>query len=345
MMKVGMIGVGGMGSTHNSAVKALSETKNIAVTAIADAVTEHLEKAAALWPGAHTYSDGMELLEKEDLDCVHICTPSYLHADFTEAAMDRGLHVLVEKPMALTEEDCARMIAARDRNQVHAMVGQVVRFFPEYRFLKEAYEKKTYGNLKSLVMQRLSQNVLWGYQDWFHDEKKSGSVVLDLHIHDGDFLLYMLGEPEDLHVQAAAYDTGMINQVITSYSYPGFFVTAEGLWDTTPVLPFQPSYRAYFEEATISYDGRETPSVTVRRPDGSIETPALKTESALDGCRSGINIQSLGSYFTEISYFYDCLEKKISPDIASLESAAASVRLMLRELRLAHQACGTAPVL
>lgn len=344
-MKVGMIGVGGMGSTHNSAVKALSETKDITVTAIADATPENLAKAAGLWPGVHTYSDGMELLQKEDLDCVHICTPSYLHAGLATAAMDRGFHVLVEKPMALTEEDCAGMIAARDRNHVRAMVGQVVRFFPEYRFLKEAYEKNTYGHLKSLVMQRLSQNVLWGYQSWFQDERKSGSVVLDLHIHDGDFLLYMLGEPKDLQVQATAYDTGMINQIITTYSYPGLFVTAEGLWDTTPVLPFHPSYRAYFEEATITFDGCEKPSVTVRKKDGSIETPALQTESALDACRSGINIQSLGPYFTEISYFYDCLEKNVSPDIASLEAAAASVKLMLRELALAHKACGTAPVL
>lgn len=342
-MRVGMIGVGGMGSTHNSAVKALSASKDIAVTAIADAVPENLQKAASLWPEARTYADGMEMLEKEELDCVHICTPSYMHADFAVAAMDRGLHVLVEKPMALTEADCARMIAARDRNHVQAMVGHVVRFFPEYRFLKEAYETGVYGKLKSLVMQRLSQKVLWGYQNWFLDETKSGSVILDLHIHDADFLLYMLGQPENLSVQATAYETGMINQVIATYSYPGLFVTAEGVWDTTPSLPFHPSYRAYFENATVVFDGREDPSVTVWKSDGSIEKPQFRTESALDACQSGINIQSLGSYFTEITYFYDCLEKGVSPDIASLEEAYASVKLTLRELALAHEACGAAP--
>lgn len=338
-MKIGMIGVGGMGSTHNSAVKALSETKNIAVTAIADGSPENLEKAALLWPEARTFSDGMEMLEKEELDCVHICLPSYMHADYAVAAMNRGIHVLVEKPMALTEEDCARMIEARDRNHVCAMVGQVVRFFPEYLFLKNVYEQGTCGKLKSLVMQRLSQNVLWGSQNWFQDETKSGSVVLDLHIHDGDFLLYMLGEPQSLHVQATAYATGMINQIITTYSYPGFFATAEALWDTTPVLPFHPSYRAYFEKGTVTYDGREHPSVKVWKPDGSVEIPELHGESPLDSCASGINIQSLGSYYTEIKYFYDCLEKGLSPEIASLEEAAASVKLMLRELSLAHEAC------
>ena len=187
------------------------------------------------------------------------------------------------------------------------------------------------------MMQRLSQKVLWGYQNWFEEEQKSGSVVLDLHIHDADFVRYMLGEPKDIRVQATAFETGMINQIITTYTYSGLFVTAEGVWDVTPVLPFQPSYRAYFEDATITFNGKETPSVKVWKKDGTVETPELKKESAMDECKSGINIQSLGSYYTEIAYFYDCLEKGVEPEIASLEEGIASVKLMLRELDEAHK--------
>lgn len=72
---------------------------------------------------------------------------------------------------------------------------------PEYLFLKKLYEEKKYGNLKSVIMQRISNNVNWGYQDWFHDPVRSGSVILDLHIHDIDFLRYMLGEPDYVDVQ------------------------------------------------------------------------------------------------------------------------------------------------
>ncbi len=336
-MRIGMIGVGGMGATHNSAVKALSKSRNLEVTAIADRSEDCIKKAKELWPNAKIYSDGAQMLEKEDLDAVHICVPSYLHADLAVMAMDRGCHVLVEKPLALTRKDCERVIAARDRNRVTAMVGHVVRFFPEYRFLKETYEKGTYGRLKSLVMQRLSQDVLWGYENWFQEEEKSGSVVLDLHIHDTDFIRYMLGEPEDIQVQATAYESGMINQIITTYIYPGCFVSAEGLWDVTPILPFQPSYRAYFEEATVTFNTKDSPSVKIWKKDGSVEVPELHKEEPFDETESGINIRSLGSYFTEISYFYDCLEKGANPEIASLEEASATVDLLLRELELAHK--------
>lgn len=59
------------------------------------------------------------------------------------------------------------------------MVGQVVRSFKEYKFLKEAYDSGRYGKLKSMVMQRISGDVRWGFENWFQDERKSGSVVLD----------------------------------------------------------------------------------------------------------------------------------------------------------------------
>lgn len=337
-MKVGMIGVGGMGATHNSAVKALSEKMDVEVTAIADMLPKYREEAAKLWPQAHIYTDGFALLREEALDCVHICVPSYLHTELAVAAMEKGIHVLIEKPVALNEEDCRRLLETKARTGVRAMVGQVVRFFPEYELLKTAYESGKYGRLKSLVMQRLSQDVLWGYENWFQEEGKSGSVVLDLHIHDADFVRYMLGEPQGFQVQATAYENGMINQILTIYDYPGCFVSAEAVWDVTPALPFQPSYRAYFEDATITFHGRENPSVKIWKKDGAVEEPQLRQEEALAQCSSGINIQSLGSYYTEIAYFYDCLAKGLEPEKASLEEGVASVRLMLRELEAAHRA-------
>ena len=209
MIRVGILGAGIMGSTHIQAVKKLAEwkMKDIAVTAIADRMEERRKKAAQEWPEAAIYEEAEELLEKEELDAVHICLPSYLHAEYAVKAMEKGIPVLLEKPACLSEEECERLLETQKRTGVKVMVGQVLRFFPEYRLLKALYEKKTYGELKGLVMQRLSQNVLWGYQDWFHDEEKSGSVVLDLHIHDADFIRYLLGEPEGIHVTATATKT------------------------------------------------------------------------------------------------------------------------------------------
>ena len=190
-MKVGVIGCGGMGTTHYLSLKVLSSQMDVEVVALADCREEFLQKAAAEFPEARTYTYGMELIERENLDAVHICLPSYLHTEHAVAAMKKGMNVLVEKPVCLTREEGELLLETQKETGVKVMVGQVVRAFDEYRYLKEVYDNKTLGKLKSIVMQRVSGNVRWGFEGWFHDEKKSGSVVLDLHIHDLDFLRYM----------------------------------------------------------------------------------------------------------------------------------------------------------
>jgi len=330
-MKIGLIGCGGMGTTHNLSLKALSGKMDVEVTALADCRQEFLERAAKQWPGAKTYTTGMELLREEELDAVHICLPSYLHAEHAIAAMEKGMDVFLEKPVCLTREDCSRLLEVQKKTGARVMVGQVVRSFGEYRYLKDIYEKKTFGKLKSIVMQRISGDTKWGYEDWFHEERKSGSVVLDLHIHDLDFLRYMLGEPDSFTVKAAAFPGGMINQIITSYQFGSVFATAEGIWDVCTELPFEGSFRACFEEATIIYQGRQTPTVQVYHKGGEISVPVLQEEISLHDETAGINISDLGPYYTEIKYFYECLAEDREITRAPLEEGIKSVLLGIEE--------------
>ena len=330
-MKIGLIGCGGMGTTHNLSLKALSGKMDVEVTALADCRQEFLERAAKQWPGAKTYTTGMELLREEELDAVHICLPSYLHAEHAIAAMEKGMDVFLEKPVCLTREDCSRLLEVQKKTGARVMVGQVVRSFGEYRYLKDIYEKKTFGKLKSIVMQRISGDTKWGYEDWFHEERKSGSVVLDLHIHDLDFLRYMLGEPDSFTVKAAAFPGGMINQIITSYQFGSVFATAEGIWDVCTELPFEGSFRACFEEATIIYQGRQTPTVQVYHKGGEISVPVMQEEISLHDESAGINISDLGPYYTEIKYFYECLAEEREITRAPLEEGIKSVLLGIEE--------------
>lgn len=100
-MKIGLIGCGGMGTTHNLSLKALSGKMDVEVTALADCRQEFLERAAKQWPQAKTYVTGRELLENEELDAVHICLPSYLHAEHAVLAMEKGMHVFAKSRSAL----------------------------------------------------------------------------------------------------------------------------------------------------------------------------------------------------------------------------------------------------
>lgn len=210
------------------------------------------------------------------------------------------------------------------------MVGQVVRAFDEYRYLKEVYDNKTLGKLKSIVMQRVSGNVRWGFEGWFHDEKKSGSVVLDLHIHDLDFLRYMLGEPDDFEVRATTFDSGMINQVITTYEFGDVFATAEGVWDVSPIPKFQAGFRAYFEKGTVYFNQAGQPGLTVYKADGTEIVPELHPE--YEGqTNTGINITNLGPYYTEIKYFLECLRDGKEITLAPLQEGVKSVEQALEE--------------
>lgn len=330
-MKVGVVGCGGMGTTHYLSWKALSAQMDVEVVALADCREEFLEKAAAYFPEAKKYNLGMDLIEQEELDIVDICLPSYLHVSHAVAAMEKGMHVFVEKPICLTEEDGQKILETEKRTGVKAMVGQVIRSFDEYNYLKDIYDNKTYGKLKSIVMQRLSGDVTWGFDDWFHDEKRSGSVVLDLHVHDLDYLRYLLGEPDSFDVRATAYDSGMINQIITTYEFGDVFATAEGLWDVSASLPFEASFRACFEEATVMFNSAKKPSVTVCKKDGSIEHPEIKPEYAAESDAAGINISNLGPYYSEIKYFVECVRDGKEIALAPLKEGVKSVQLALKE--------------
>ncbi|MGL6217268.1 MAG: Gfo/Idh/MocA family protein, partial [Lacrimispora sphenoides] len=115
-MNVGLIGCGGMGTTHNLSLKALSAKMDVEVTALADCRPEFLKKASIQWPNARLYQTGMDLLEAETLDSVHICLPSYLHTEHALAAMDKGMNVFIEKPVCLREEEAERLLESQSRN-------------------------------------------------------------------------------------------------------------------------------------------------------------------------------------------------------------------------------------
>ena len=133
--------------------------------------------------------------------------------------------------------------------------------------------------------------------------------MLDLHIHDLDFLRYMLGEPDSFTVKAAAFPGGMINQIITSYQFGSVFATAEGIWDVCTELPFEGSFRACFEEATIIYQGRQTPTVQVYHKGGEISVPVLQEEISLHDETAGINISDLGLIIRKSSIFMNAWQR------------------------------------
>ena len=311
MLKVGLVGVGGISGAHIPAWEAMEETE---LTALCDIREEQMEP----YLGKRHYTDFDEMLEKEELDILDICLPTYLHADFTVKAMERGIHVICEKPVSLREEDAERVYSTARRMKVNFMVAQVLRFWPEYMLIKELYDTKKYGKLLSGYMSRLGNTPQWSWDNWMKDEERSGLVPFDLHIHDLDFIVYTFGVPENVKSNRVKRpEQDCINAV---YEYEDFYIETESAW-YAGAYPFSAGYRFQFEKAVVAFsEGR----CTVYETDGTVKD---LTEEA-KGDTGSINLPKSDAYGNEIRYFTDCVLENRFPDKVKAEELGAVIRIL-----------------
>ena len=188
--------------------------------------------------------------------------------------------------------------------------------------------KKEYGEIISAVFERLSALPTWGWNNWLHVAEESGSVAHDMHIHDVDFMRYLMGEPESFTTSVARDEKGIIEQIFTTFKYPKAVATVEACWDYPEDFPFQAGYRVKFEKATAIYNAD---GVTVYYKDGGNFKPEIKPSFETSNDIGG-NISSLGGYYNELKYFIDRLNAGEPLDIAPLSEGVKSVNLVLSEV-------------
>ncbi len=324
MLKVGLIGCGFMGGMHSACYKAID---GVEVVAVADIRAEKAEEIAKLHD-AKIYSTGNELIENADVDVVDICLPTFLHTEHAVKAMKAGKNVFIEKPVCMSPEEGALLLATEKETGAKVQVGQVIRLWDEYVWLKETADKKVYGEIQSAVFKRLSSKPTWGWENWLHDAKRSGSMALDLHIHDVDFMRYLMGEPDGLHSNAVRNEKGIIEQIFTTFTYGDAAVTVEGCWDYPADFPFEAGFRVKFEKATVVLDVN---GLAVYPIDGGKIVPELKPSFEGDNNIGG-NISSLGGYYNELKYFVEKLNAGEELTIAPLAEGVKSVELVLSEI-------------
>lgn len=270
------------------------------------------------------YSSLEDMLSSEDIDALDICLPTHLHAEATMRAASEGLHVLCEKPMALSIEEADAMIETCRSNGVRLMVAHCIRFWPEYVRLKNAVDSGEMGRLLSLNLTRYGQFPSWSSDNWLADEKLSGGGVLDMHIHDTDFALHLLGEPDSME-SWGTIDARGPSHAFTTMQFGGTVVHLEGGWNLPPGAPFKMAFRAIFERGAMIFDAGP---LTIYRDSGEHEVPQFVSMSA----EGGGNISDLGGYFHEIDYFVNCLLDGKPMDLVTPESARLSLATTLREI-------------
>lgn len=333
MIKIGLIGAGFMGGTHAACYEALLENKNFVVTAVADLDFEKAERAARKF-GAKVFATGKELIESGEANTIDICLPTYLHTEHALTAMEKGYDVFIEKPVCLYEEEAGKLEEMQKKTGVRVAVGQCIRFWSEYVYLKKLVDSEAYGKLISGVLKRISPLPTWGWDQWLTDGKRSGSAALDLHIHDVDFVRYILGVPDSIKSSATSID-GNNEHIFSLYKYGTAVISIEGGWDYPAALPFEMEYRVRFEKASVVFNSGKTPSLMVYNEDGTAVQPVLETEFNSESKDLGGNISSLGGYYNEIKYFLECLQNGAEIEVAPLNEGIESFRLVMKEIHLA----------
>lgn len=274
-----------MGRTHAQAYRWAAEHAGlpVKVTAIADGRGDaalnddggnlRTGEAAFDLSGVRIVSDPGELFGFDDIDLVSICTPTNTHVSLAIAALDAGKHVLVEKPVATSCEEVEelRRVAshARVKSGRVCSPAMCMRFWPEWAWLKDTVGTGRFGPVRCAAFTRLGSAPTWA--GFYADEVVSGGAILDLHVHDVDFVLSCFGAP------AAVTSRGDTSHVSTLYEIsdgPGH-VLARGGWLRSPSFPFTMRYLVEFEDCVADFDLSREQTLLLHGSDG---TRAIETE-------------------------------------------------------------------
>lgn len=327
MLQCAIIGFGGLGKVHFANLRKMEQAGlDVRLVALCDVEEQQFRRATDTNLGAgqamdltelRRYTDAAELLEKETLDFIVNATPTYLHADLAVLALERGVHVFSEKPMALSAEQGRRMLDTAKKQGKKLMIGQCLRYWPEYQKLKELVDGSAYGELKRAEFWRCSTTPQWSWQNWMNDHEKSGGAAIDLHVHDTDMVNWLFGKPDAVSAATVTYETPY-DYISTSYHYAGKAVTAIGEWD--PLLPdmFRMGFMARFEKAVVRYDAD---GFSIATPDGKI-TPELPQHDA---------------YYTELVDFMEWIRGQKETTVNPPESSLLSLEIALAEKESAAQ--------
>ena len=214
---------------------------------------------------------------------------------------------------------------------VKVQVGQVIRQWTEYKWLKETVDSGVYGKVLAGEFTRMSSRPEWASENWLHTIERSGGVAVDMHVHDVDFVRYILGEPDCVQAQAYRDEEGVIQHINALYGYGNDVgISVQAGWNYPATFPFTAIYRVKFEKATVIHNG----GVTVYPNEGEPFQPKMEEEFQGDNDIGG-NVSSLGGYYNELKYFVEGLQGKNDLSVATVAEAVKSVQLVLKEVEVA----------
>ena len=201
ILKVGLVGVGGISRTHMPGWAASEEAE---VVAGSDISNEALEQWGALHNVKRLTTNADELFSDPDIDIIDLCVPNMYHAPLAIAALEAGKHVICEKPLAPTPEDIKKMIAARDKSGKQLMTAQHFRFAGVSQAMKAEIDTGSLGDVYHARGWMLRRNGLIPTATFIEKKHSGGGPCIDIGVHILDLTLWMMGNPRPVTVSGVA---------------------------------------------------------------------------------------------------------------------------------------------
>lgn len=205
MIGIGIIGSGGIARyAHLPGYKGAADL-GVQVVACADVSEETARKTAAEFDIPHVYTDYREMLQRDDIHAVSVCTPNYLHMQPTIDALEAGKHVLCEKPLAMNAQEGQAMVDAARRTGKKFQVGFQTRFNPAAQALKRFVDAGEMGDVYFARAQAIRRRGIPGWGVFTQKDKQGGGPLIDIGVHILDLTLWLMGHPKPTYCSGQTY--------------------------------------------------------------------------------------------------------------------------------------------
>lgn len=319
MIHVAVIGFGFIGEMHLNVWNML---ENAVITAICGR-NQKVGSAMAAKYGCRFYTDIEKMLQEEKLDVIDICTPTFLHEEAILLAAKYHTHVICEKPVTLTLDSMELILKTVSESGILFMAAHVLRFWKEYRLIKELYEEGNFGTIHSVYAHRLAQYPPDSI--WRHDPAQSGGGFFDLHIHDIDYMVHLFGEVKSVYSVGLKSENNCWDNVSTLIKFKnGLVATVEAVLGMTEGYPFSSSFRMVGSNQTLDFT--LTGGVNVESLTEDSNRILLYDKS---GCPKILTPKGPTDFEAELTYFASCIEQNKAPERISPNEVYYVLKVML----------------
>ena len=278
-LRTGILGCGGFASVHAQIVVDLPE--ELSLVAFSDRNDWKARAMAEKFaPDTAVFTDHHVMLDQANLDLLIICLPPYGHTDEVELAAERGVHLLIEKPIALASDDAWRMVEAAERNEIKTQVGFMFRFGEAIERFKSMQAAGETGQI-GLMTARYFCNAL--HAPWWRMRDKSGGQVVEQVIHMFDLMRYLMGQPQSVysrqsnlfHTDVPDYTIEDVSATIVNFAQSELGV----IYATNNAIPGKwiNDYRIVAQRLTADFSNANTAVFT---PTDKADQPSIKVESS-----------------------------------------------------------------